>query len=172
MRSDLAGRCVRVAGGGVSRLMPRLVRRGLAIAGMAVGLCAAQSIAAGQGFDGGGRGRRVSNASYDGRFALARLRYTEYRSSGWAYDYRTMERNLMLMVRTITSMLPHTRECNILQHGRPGADAISRGISLGAGLLASERQLVFDHLPPMEWDCYRASATNSTYLLYVRRQQN
>src|SRR5688572_19954517 len=53
------------------------------------------------------------NASYDGRFTFARIRYTEYRSIGWAFDYPTMERNLMLMMQQVTALRPHVRESNI-----------------------------------------------------------
>ena len=53
------------------------------------------------------------NASYDGRFTFARIRYTEYRSAGWAFDYPTMERNLMLMMEQITALRPHVRASNI-----------------------------------------------------------
>ena len=44
------------------------------------------------------RWRYDPNAPYDGRFTFARIRYAEYYSTGWAFDYPTMERNLMLMV--------------------------------------------------------------------------
>lgn len=54
-----------------------------------------------------------TNVPYDGRFTFARIRYTVYRRSGWEYDYPTMERNLMSMMRTITSLRPHVRESNI-----------------------------------------------------------
>jgi hypothetical protein len=53
------------------------------------------------------------NASYDGRFTFARVRYTEYRSAGWAFDYPTMERNLMLMMEQVTALRPHVQESNI-----------------------------------------------------------
>lgn len=53
------------------------------------------------------------NVPYDGVFTFARIRYTEYRSNGWAFDYPTMERNLMTMVREITELQPHTRGSNI-----------------------------------------------------------
>jgi hypothetical protein len=53
------------------------------------------------------------NATYDGRFTFARVRYTEYRSAGWAFDYPTMERNLMLMMEQVTALRPHVRESNI-----------------------------------------------------------
>jgi hypothetical protein len=64
----------------------------------------------------GGRGRGIDlepNAKYDGRFTFARIRYTEYRSAGWAFDYPTMERNLMLMMQTVTALRPRVRESNI-----------------------------------------------------------
>jgi len=53
------------------------------------------------------------NASYDGRFTFARIRYTEYRSVGWSFDYPTMERHLMLMMEQVTSLRPHVRQSNI-----------------------------------------------------------
>jgi hypothetical protein len=53
------------------------------------------------------------NATYDGRFTFARIRYTVYRRSGWEFDYPTMERNLMLMMREVTALRPHVRESNI-----------------------------------------------------------
>ena len=68
----------------------------------------------GQGGFRGGRGIRLEpNSAYDGRFTFARVRYTEYRSAGWAFDYPTMERNLMLMMREVTSLRPHVRASNI-----------------------------------------------------------
>ncbi|HEX7122012.1 MAG TPA: DUF4159 domain-containing protein [Gemmatimonadaceae bacterium] len=57
--------------------------------------------------------RYEPNVPYDGRFTFARIRYTEYRSSGWAFDYPTMERHLMLMVQEITELKPHTTGSNI-----------------------------------------------------------
>jgi hypothetical protein len=53
------------------------------------------------------------NVPYDGRFTFARVRYTEYRSNGWAFDYPRMERHLLTMVREITSLQPHVAGSNI-----------------------------------------------------------
>ncbi len=53
------------------------------------------------------------NAAYDGRFTFARVRYTVYRRSGWEFDYPAMERNLMTIVRELTTLRPHLRESNI-----------------------------------------------------------
>jgi hypothetical protein len=53
------------------------------------------------------------NARYDGRFTFVRIRYTVYRRSGWEFDYPTMERNLMLMMREVTSLRPKVSESNI-----------------------------------------------------------
>jgi hypothetical protein len=53
------------------------------------------------------------NVQYDGRFTFVRIRYTVYRRSGWEFDYPTMERNLMLMMREVTSLRPHVSESNI-----------------------------------------------------------
>jgi hypothetical protein len=59
------------------------------------------------------RWRYDPNAPYDGRFTFARIRYAEYYSTGWAFDYPTMERNLMLMVDELTTLGPHVDESNI-----------------------------------------------------------
>jgi hypothetical protein len=59
------------------------------------------------------RTRIEPNARYDGRFTFVRIRYTVYRRSGWEFDYPTMERNLMLMMREVTSLRPKVRESNI-----------------------------------------------------------
>ena len=53
------------------------------------------------------------NVPYDGRFTFARIRYTVHGRSGWEFDYPTMERNLMEMVRETTSIHPHTAGSNI-----------------------------------------------------------
>ncbi|HSJ65483.1 MAG TPA: DUF4159 domain-containing protein [Gemmatimonadaceae bacterium] len=57
--------------------------------------------------------RMEPNLPYDGRFTFARIRYTEYRSAGWAYDYPAMERNLLTMVSELTTLQPHVRGSNI-----------------------------------------------------------
>ena len=98
--------------------MRHAVRRLLAATGlvpMLATLDAAGSGAEAQGFRGGrGRGMTLEpNPAYDGRFSFARLRYQEYRSSGWAFDYPTMERNLMLMMQHVTALRPHVRASNI-----------------------------------------------------------
>lgn len=54
------------------------------------------------------------NLPYDGIFTFARIRYRVYgRRSGWEYDYPTMERHLMTMLREITELKPHDRGSNI-----------------------------------------------------------
>lgn len=53
------------------------------------------------------------NVPYDGRFTFARIRYTVYRRSGWEFDYPAMERNLMTMVRELTTVTPHVDGSNI-----------------------------------------------------------
>jgi hypothetical protein len=53
------------------------------------------------------------NAKYDGRFTFVRIRYTVHRRSGWEFDYPTMERNLMLMMREVTSLRPKVKQSNI-----------------------------------------------------------
>lgn len=59
------------------------------------------------------------NLPYDGRFTFARIRYTVYRRSGWEFDYPEMERNLMTVMREITSLAPHTRGSNIYSFDDP-----------------------------------------------------
>jgi hypothetical protein len=74
----------------------------------------------GGGFGGGRGGLDIEpNAPYDGRFTFARIRYIEYRSSGWAFDYPTMERNLMLMMQEVTALKPHVQRSNILDLDDP-----------------------------------------------------
>ena len=53
------------------------------------------------------------NVPYDGRFTFVRIRYTVYGRSGWEFDYPEMERNLMTMVRELTSVAPHVAGSNI-----------------------------------------------------------
>jgi len=55
----------------------------------------------------------IVNVPYDGRFTFVRIRYTVYGRSGWEFDYPEMERNLMTMVRELTSMAPHVAGSNI-----------------------------------------------------------
>jgi hypothetical protein len=60
--------------------------------------------------------RRVTvepNAQYDSRFTFVRLRYTVHDRSGWEFDYPAMERNLMAMVRELTTMTPHVDDSNV-----------------------------------------------------------
>jgi hypothetical protein len=86
------------------------VLRGVLVAALlAGGAWPAPPLAAQRGF----RQWIEPNVPYDGRFTFARIRYTEYRSSGWAFDYPTMERHLMEMVRETTSLRPHVAGSNI-----------------------------------------------------------
>lgn len=62
---------------------------------------------------GWGRPALEPNVPYDGRFAFARIRYAEVLSNGWAFDYPTMERNLMSMMREVTALRPHVARSNI-----------------------------------------------------------
>jgi hypothetical protein len=87
-------------------------RVALAGLGLVIALSASATEGWAQRFS--GRAMRVEpNARYDGRFTFARIRYTVYRRSGWEFDYPTMERNLMLMMREVTSLRPHVNESNI-----------------------------------------------------------
>ena len=74
------------------------------------------------------RGRAVGLGELCRRLAdipgLARIRYTIYgRRSGWEFDYPTMERNLMLMMREVTSLRAHVDE-------REGADDLEDALGL------------------------------------------
>lgn len=53
------------------------------------------------------------NVNYDAQFTFARLRYIEHGRSGWEFDYPAMERNLMTMVRELTTVVPHVEGSNI-----------------------------------------------------------
>lgn len=57
--------------------------------------------------------RLEDNVPYDGRFTFARIRYTEHYSTGWAFDYPAMERNLMTMVSELSTLQPHLEGSNI-----------------------------------------------------------
>jgi hypothetical protein len=59
------------------------------------------------------RFRIEPNVPYDGRFTFARIRYTVYRRSGWEFDYPTMERHLMTMLREVTELRPVLNGSNI-----------------------------------------------------------
>ena len=63
-----------------------------------------------------GWGRRVAlepNVAYDGRFTFARIRYTVHGRSGWEFDYPAMERNLMTLLREITTIDAHADASNV-----------------------------------------------------------
>ncbi|MCA0377590.1 MAG: DUF4159 domain-containing protein [Gemmatimonadetes bacterium] len=53
------------------------------------------------------------NVPYDGRFTFVRLRYLEYGPAGWQFDYPAMERNLMTIVKDLTTMRLHQRGSNV-----------------------------------------------------------
>ncbi len=53
------------------------------------------------------------NVAYDAQFTFARIRYTEHSRSGWEFDYPAMERNLMTMMREVTTVTPHVDGSNI-----------------------------------------------------------
>jgi hypothetical protein len=59
------------------------------------------------------RVRIEPNVSYDAQFTFVRIRYTVYGRSGWEFDYPAMERNLMTMVRELTTIVPHVDGSNI-----------------------------------------------------------
>jgi hypothetical protein len=53
------------------------------------------------------------NVNYDSQFTFVRIRYTVHGRSGWEYDYPAMERNLMTMVRELTTIGGHVDGSNI-----------------------------------------------------------
>ena len=59
------------------------------------------------------------NAKYDGRYAFVRLRYTVYGRSGWEFDYPTMERNFMTILKDLTNINLHLRESNVYSMDDP-----------------------------------------------------
>jgi hypothetical protein len=90
--------------GGARLLIPLVV-------GLAAAVPASHAALAQRPFP--GRTWLEPNVPYDGRFTFARIRYTVYGRSGWEYDYPTMERNLMTMIREITALDPHVAGSNV-----------------------------------------------------------
>ena len=65
------------------------------------------------GRGGGDRAAIEPNVPYDGRFTFARIRYTVFRRSGWEFDYPQMERNLLTIMKDLTTLKAHTHGSNI-----------------------------------------------------------
>src|SRR5262245_12297599 len=63
--------------------------------------------------------RQEPNVPYDGRFTFVRVRYIEYRSAGWSYDYPEMERNFMTVMRELTTVDARDDASNILTFDDP-----------------------------------------------------
>jgi hypothetical protein len=64
------------------------------------------------------------NARYDGRYTFARIRYRGMgcfapEGPGWAHDYPVAERNLMQIMRDVTSLRPYMDGGNILSLDDP-----------------------------------------------------
>lgn len=59
------------------------------------------------------------NLGYDGRFTFARIRYPVRYRSGWEFDYPTMERNLMAMMRELTTLPAHVSGSNVFDLDDP-----------------------------------------------------
>lgn len=59
------------------------------------------------------------NLPYDGRFTFARIRYPVRYRSGWEFDYPTMERNLMSMMRELTTLPAHVSGSNVFDLDDP-----------------------------------------------------
>lgn len=130
--------------------------------------------------------RRVSiepNVAYDGRFTFARIRYTVYQRSGWEFDYPTMERNLMTMMREVTALEPHVRGSNIhtfddpelLKHpvaylSEPGywvpSEAEARGLRT---YLAKGGFLIVDDFMRGEWYNFAAQIRRALPDAQIRR---
>jgi hypothetical protein len=53
----------------------------------------------------------LPNAAYNGQFTFVRAQYAQY--GGWAADYPTMERNLNMILREITTVRPHPAGVNV-----------------------------------------------------------
>lgn len=99
----------------ISGMHARLLRAAALLALIQLGVTA--GLAAQRRF-----GRRMfiePNVPYDGRFTFARIRYTVYGRSGWEFDYPTMERNLMSMMREVTALQPHVTGSNIYTFDDP-----------------------------------------------------
>lgn len=98
--------------------MPRPLRRRTFAAALVCGALLAAIAGAQRGFRGGGV-YLEPNVPYDGRFTFVRLRYQFIIGRGWEFDYPAMERNLMFMVRELTSIRPHLRQSNVLDMDDP-----------------------------------------------------
>ncbi|MCA0375489.1 MAG: DUF4159 domain-containing protein [Gemmatimonadetes bacterium] len=61
----------------------------------------------------GGRMYIEPNVPYDGKYAFARLRYTEGYRMAWSADYPKMERNFMTILKDLTRMRVHTQGSNV-----------------------------------------------------------
>jgi hypothetical protein len=68
----------------------------------------------------------AANTRYDGRFLLARLKYTTapggfyyYGLPAWAHGYAKAERNLMKIMNEVTALRPHIDESNVLAMDDP-----------------------------------------------------
>lgn len=81
---------------------------------LGVGLVVAVSVAATYAWSQRGRGIFVEpNVPYDGKYAFARLRYTQGYRMAWSADYPKMERNFMTILKDLTRMRVHTQGSNV-----------------------------------------------------------
>ena len=101
------------AKGGAVRYHATVMRRAAALVVCVAAAGLVGTVDAQRGFRGFRSSWYEPNVPYDGRFTFARIRYIEYRGSGWDYDYPDMERNLMAMMGEITALKPHARGSNI-----------------------------------------------------------
>ena len=93
------------------------------------------------------------NVPYDGRFTFARIRYTVYGRSGWQFDYPQMERNLLTMMRELTTLRPHVEGSNIHTLDDPARILLLRGdpSKIVDELLQVVRGRHGEHLRPRSW---------------------
>lgn len=95
------------------------IRRALLGALMLSGLA---SVAWSQrGFRGGFGGERVlPNTPYNGRFTFARIRYTQGYRLAWGVDYPRMERNFLVILDDLASLVLNRDATNVYTFDDPG----------------------------------------------------
>ncbi len=71
------------------------------------------------GFRGGGQ-VLMPNAPYDGRFIFARIRYTQGYRLAWGVDYPRMERNFLVILEDLASLVLNRNETNVFTMDDPG----------------------------------------------------
>jgi hypothetical protein len=69
---------------------------------------------------GQGGGYIAPNAPYTGRYTFARIRYTQGYALRWGVDYPRMERNFLVILDNLTSMMVRKEETNVYTADDPG----------------------------------------------------